>query len=144
MMPSSDIQSTLDAYFDGINSERYGDVAALFAPAGELQAPGAGVVRGRAAIENYFRAALSPYPQHRDEPTRILIADRDRAATVEIHYAGALASGFAIEFDAVDVFDFDDEGRITRLTSWYDSHEVRSTLRAARASEASTREEAAR
>jgi hypothetical protein len=30
------------------------------------------------------------------------------------------------------VFDFNDEGLFTRLTSWYDSHDVRSRLREAR------------
>jgi ketosteroid isomerase-like protein len=130
MTTGRDINSTLSAYFDGINSERYGDVAALFAPDAELRAPGTPVLRGRTEVERYYRAALGPYPQHRDEPTRILIADR--TATVEIHFKGALASGASMEFDAVDVFDFDDEGRIVRLTSWYDSHDVRSKLREAR------------
>jgi hypothetical protein len=37
-----------------------------------------------------------------------------------------------MEFDAVDVFDVRD-GRIARLTSWYDSHEVRRALLAGQA-----------
>jgi len=37
-----------------------------------------------------------------------------------------------MEFQAVDVFDFDDEYRIKRLVSVYDSHLVRSRLQAAR------------
>jgi ketosteroid isomerase-like protein len=57
----------------------------------------------------------------------------DSTATVEITFTGALASGSRMEFDAVDVFDFDDDGRIVRLTSWYDSHAVRQRLREARA-----------
>jgi hypothetical protein len=55
----------------------------------------------------------------------------EKAATVEIHFSGALASGIPLEFDAVDVFDFDDDGLIVRLTSWYDSHAVRSSLKRA-------------
>ncbi len=133
MTDQSDIESTLNAYFDGINSERYGDVAALFAEETELRAPGTPALRARAEVESYYRAALGPYPQHRDEPTRTLIAGR--AATVEIRFTGALASGTPIEFEAVDVFDFDDAGQIIRLTSWYDSHDVRSKLRDARAAQ---------
>ena len=34
-----------------------------------------------------------------------------------------------MEFDAIDVFDFDGEGKITRLSSWYDSHSVRARLK---------------
>jgi hypothetical protein len=37
-----------------------------------------------------------------------------------------------MEFDAIDVFDLDAHGQITKLSSWYDSHAVRSALRAAR------------
>jgi ketosteroid isomerase-like protein len=129
------IESTLSAYFDGINSERYNEVAALFAPETELRAPGTAPLRGRAEVEGYYRAALGPYPRHRDEPTRTLVSGR--TATVEIRFTGELASGAPIEFDAVDVFDFDHQGQIVRLTSWYDSHDVRSRLRRARAAELS-------
>jgi ketosteroid isomerase-like protein len=131
MVSEANIQAALQAYFDGINSERYGDVGALFAPEGELKAPGSGWLRGPDEVQTYFAAALGPYPEHRDTPTRILVSGS--TATVEIHFKGALAGGPEIEFDAVDVFDFDDDGLITRLTSWYDSHEVRSRLREARA-----------
>jgi ketosteroid isomerase-like protein len=136
MTISPDIDSTLGAYFDGMNSERYDDVAALFTDDAELQAPGSALRHGRSEVEDYYRAALRPYPEHRDEPTRVLVADR--TATVEIHFTGALASGARLEFDAVDVFDFDDDGRISRLSSWYDSHDVRSRLKEARAAQAAT------
>jgi ketosteroid isomerase-like protein len=120
------MQTTLDAYFDGLNSERYDDVVALFADGAELIAPGT-PPRSGADLGEYFRAALRPYPEHRDEPTRVILAES--TATVEITFTGALASGERMEFDAVDVFDFDDAGKIVRLSSWYDSHAVRRRLR---------------
>jgi hypothetical protein len=88
------------------------------------------LLRGPKEVETYFTAALGPYPEHLDTPTRILVSGS--TATVEIHFKGALDGGIEIEFDAVDVFDFDDDGLVTRLTSWYDSHDVRSRLREAR------------
>jgi uncharacterized protein (TIGR02246 family) len=120
----------LHAYFDGINREDYAGVAALFAAEGELIAPGTEVRRGRDAIATYFRAALQPYPEHLDDPTRFVHAGD--TVTVEIHFTGRLASGAPLEFDAVDVFDFDGDGLIRRVSSWYDSHGVRSQLRRAR------------
>jgi ketosteroid isomerase-like protein len=129
----ADIRSTLDAYFGGINEERYDDVAALFAAAGELRAPGIDPVNGGEAIASYFRAALAPYPRHRDEPTRTILAEDGKTATVEISFKGLTAEGDELRFEAVDVFDFDAEGRIVLLTSWYDSHAVRSWLRTVRA-----------
>ncbi len=63
--------------------------------------------------------------------TRPRIIEAGRTVTVEIHYTGKLENGQPIEFDAIDVFDLDDDGRIVRLSSWYDSHAVRRSLRAA-------------
>ncbi|HWF52863.1 MAG TPA: nuclear transport factor 2 family protein [Solirubrobacteraceae bacterium] len=130
MSSTPDLSPVLRSYFDAINSERYGDVAELFSDDGELAAPGTPPRRGMAEITDYYRAALAPYPEHEDVPTRLLTCGR--TATVEIHFSGALASGVGIEFDALDVFDFDEQARIVRLTSWYDSHDVRTRLRAAR------------
>ena len=121
--------STVTAYFEGINDERYDDVGALFAPDGVLIAPGIEPKVGPEAVASYFRAALRLYPEHYDDPTRIIEAGS--TVTVEIHFTGRLENGSPMEFDAIDVCDLDDEGRIVKLTSWYDSHAVRKTLRAA-------------
>ena len=121
------MHATLDAYFEGLNTERYDDVVALFAGGAELIAPGVSLRSGHEALAEYFRAALRPYPEHRDQPTRVILAES--TATVEITFTGALASGERMEFDAVDVFDFDESGKIARLSSWYDSHAVRKRLR---------------
>lgn len=123
------VRAVLDAYFDGINSERYDEVAALFAPDGELSAPGVRTRRGPEEIAAYFRMVLARYPVHHDQPTRTVIAGS--TATVEISFTGELESGAPITFEAVDVFDFDEQGKISKLVTWYDSHLVRSKLAAA-------------
>ena len=134
----SDAEATVHAYFEAVNAEDYAGVAALFADGGELTAPGISPRRGHEEIEQYVRDALRLYPEHLDRPTRTIVAGS--TVTVEIHFDGALASGARIEFDAVDIFDLDERGRIARLSSWYDSHAVRQRLRAAReADPASTR-----
>lgn len=130
-MTGRTIEQTVQAYFDGVNAERYADVGALFAPDGELRAPGTDVLVGPEAVATYFAAALRLYPEHFDDPVRVVAMGA--TALVEIHYTGRLASGATIEFDAVDVFDLDDQGRIASLSSWYDSHRVRQQMRAARA-----------
>jgi ketosteroid isomerase-like protein len=123
---------TIDAYFEGVNAERFDDVAALFAPEGVLIAPGTLPRRG-VEIAAYFAAALAPYPDHYDDPTRVVVAGS--TATVEIHFTGRTASGAALEFDAIDVFDFDGTRLIVQLSSWYDSHLVRKKLAEIRAAE---------
>jgi len=121
--------ASVQAYFDAINGEDYAAIDRLFTADAELVAPGTRPLRGPAEITSYLRAALAPYPDHLDEPTRIIEAGS--TVVVEIRFAGALASGARVAFDAVDVFDIDD-GRIARLSSWYDSHAVREQLRTAR------------
>jgi hypothetical protein len=121
-----DREATLEAYFAAVNEDRFEDVAALFTPTATITAPGAGTVK-QPDIAAYLTKALSGYPAHHDEPTRTLLAEN--AATVEITFTGELADGTKIAFDALDVFDFDDEARITKLTTWFDSHKLFKQLR---------------
>jgi ketosteroid isomerase-like protein len=123
-MSGEPLDAILDAYFAGLDAEDWAGIEALFADDAELLAPGAHR-RGAPAVARYFRDALAPYPDHHDQPTRRVLAGG--TATVEIHFSGRMPNGAAMEFDAVDVFDVRD-GRIVRLTSWYDSAEVRRAL----------------
>ena len=122
--------ASVQAYFDAINGEDYAAIDRLFTADAELAAPGVKPRRGPAEIAEYLRAALAPYPDHVDEPIRIIEAGS--TVVVEIRFAGTLASGERVGFDAIDVFDLGDDGRIARLSSWYDSHAVREQLRTAR------------
>src|SRR3954471_2976720 len=121
-----DVRAVLVAYFDGINSERYDDVAALFAEDGVLIAPGIRPRRGREEIAAYFPKVLARSPEHFDDATRILVDGR--AAAVEIDFTGKLDTGEPIRFQAIDIFDLDAHGRISRLSTWYDSHSLRRQL----------------
>jgi len=123
-MTAAAMHALLDAYFEGLNSEDWHGLEALMCDDAVLEAPGASR-RGASAVAKYFRDALAPYPEHRDEPGRRVIDGL--TAAVEIRFVGRMATGAPMVFDAVDVFDVRD-GRIARLTSWYDSHEVRRAL----------------
>lgn len=129
---AGEVEAVVAAYFARLNGEDWDGLADLFTLDAELRAPGTPPRRGREAVASYYRAALAPYPEHLDEPTRVLV--RGGAATVEITFTGRLANGEPLGFDAVDVFDVRD-GRIARLTSWYDSHAVRQALARARAAD---------
>ena len=122
------MRRTLDAYFSGVNEDRFDDVAALFAPDATLTAPGVGPLT-RDEIAAYLAKALSGYPTHHDEPTRTLLAEPRRDRRDHLHGRDDQTAR-RITFDALDVFDFDDDGRITRLRTWFDSHELRKKLRA--------------
>lgn len=119
------VREAIATYFSSINGEDWERLATIFHSDAELIAPGTGPRRGGAAVASYYDDALRPYPDHRDEATRVIYAGD--VVTVEIHFEGRLANGRPMAFDAVDVFDFAG-GRIKRLSSWYDSHSVRRML----------------
>ncbi len=121
-----DVRAVIGAYFDAINSERYDDVAALFAEDGVLIAPGMRPRQGRDDIAAYFPKVLARYPEHFDDATRVLVDGR--AAAVEIDFTGKLDTGDPISFQAIDIFDLDEHGRIAKLSTWYDSHPLRRQL----------------
>jgi ketosteroid isomerase-like protein len=119
------MRDAIAAYFESINTEDWDRLAALFHDDAELRAPGTPPRVGGRAVASYYDDALRPYPVHNDEPTREIYAGD--TVTVEIHFEGKLANGALMSFDAVDVFDFR-EGRVAHLSSWYDSHLVRTKL----------------
>jgi ketosteroid isomerase-like protein len=119
------VRRAIATYFSSINGEDWDLLATIFHADAELIAPGTAPRRGGAGVASYYDDALRPYPEHRDEPTRVIYAGD--VVTVEIHFDGRLANGRPMSFDAVDVFDFAD-GRVRRLSSWYDSHGVRQML----------------
>ena len=90
-MEEQQIRELVQAYFDRLNGEDWQGLASLFATDAVLRAPGSRTWEGRDEVSAYYRAALAPYPEHRDEPTRVLVAGD--TATVEIHFEGRLANG---------------------------------------------------
>ena len=113
-------------YFKAVNSEDWSLLRSLWCVDAELRAVGA---RPRCGVEDviaFYRNLFQSWEQHADTPTRILPSGD--SATVEVTFTGTTKSdGQAVEFDAVDVFDFQD-GLIARLTNWYDIAHVRSVL----------------
>jgi hypothetical protein len=96
---------------------------------------------GRRSVAAYLAGVLATYAVHRDQPNRTLVAGD--TATVEIHYAGELADGTPLEFEAVDVFDFAPDGQIASLRTWYDSAAVLGDLAKAAAAAGPSPEESA-
>lgn len=116
-------------YFDHMNADRFDLLARQFTPDAEVTVPGAATVRGRAAIEELYGRIFGPWPEHHDDPVRIVRAGR--TVTVNVDFTGRLDNGAELTFAGLDVFDLDEAGLIERLTNWYDSHAVRRRMAAA-------------
>lgn len=122
---SDQVPSAITTYFDAINNEDWTRLSTVWRPDAELIATGARPRSGIDDIVKYYPRTLAPWKQHLDQPTRFVVAGD--TVTVEIHFSGRSAEGVEVEFDAVDVFDLV-EGKISRVTNWYDTSKVRSLL----------------
>ncbi|HVV14643.1 VOC family protein [Amycolatopsis sp.] len=100
-------RAVAEKYFEALNSERHS------------------VVGGPAALA-YFPALLANYAAHEDRVTRWI--ESAAAVTTEIDFTGRLRDGRPVAFSALDVFDLRD-GVIAKVTTWYDTHDLRRQLR---------------
>ena len=111
-------------YFECINADRFEQLREIFADDVELTMAGANTRRGVDAAVDYYPRALAPLPHHIDDPIHTATSEDGRRCAVEIEFIGATADRRAVAFTAVDLFDLDDDGRITRLRSFYDTARV--------------------
>jgi ketosteroid isomerase-like protein len=115
-------RAVVEAYFAAINADAFAELAGVFAEDVEIHTVGAEPVVGREAALVHFPEVLANYAEHSDRVTR-WIETRDAIVT-EIDFAGKLTDGRPVVFPALDVFDLRD-GRIARVTTWYDTRDVR-------------------
>src|SRR5579864_6255032 len=124
-MPS-DPTDVVAAYFECVNGEDWERLAGLWAENGTMRAVGTRRRDGREDVLEYYRGIFREWPEHDDRPTRVIVAN-STTATVELQFRGVTHDGRTVEFDAVDLFDIED-GRIVRLSTWYDIAYVRDQL----------------
>ncbi|HVW33215.1 MAG TPA: nuclear transport factor 2 family protein [Acidimicrobiia bacterium] len=115
------------AYFAAVNQEDWGRLAALWCADAEFRAVGTRPRHGPADIVAFFEGLFTPWATHVDTPTRVL--ECGSSAAVEVRFTGTTRAGLDVAFDAVDIFDLRD-GRIGRLSNWYDIALVRRLLAA--------------
>ncbi len=123
--PVSEARQVVAEYFVCLDTENWERMTELWHPDASLRAVGARPRSGRGEVIGYFSRLFRPWPQHRDVPTRIVVADN--VVTAEVRFEGITPGGRAVTFEAVDVFDLDD-GRIRALSNWYDIDFVRRSL----------------
>lgn len=120
---------TVRAYFDAVNARDFDALSALFADDVELRPVGSAPRHGRDEAAAYYPSLLAGFEHSHDAVVRAHVAGD--VVTAEIRFEGRTVAGADVAFDAVDVFDLDDDGRITRLSLWYDTRDVARQVRAA-------------
>jgi ketosteroid isomerase-like protein len=118
-------ETTVRSYFACLDSEDWARMRTLWHADAELRAVGARPRQGVDEVIGYFSNLFTPWPKHEDRPMRLL--DSGDTIVVEITFFGTTPDGRDVSFDAVDVFDLRD-GRIVKLTNWYDIAYARKVL----------------
>jgi ketosteroid isomerase-like protein len=105
-----------------------GDVAAicpLFTPDAQIFSPFLGWMHPAP----FFAKVTAASGESRITPVDICVSTTGaRRATGYFVYDWGLKDGSAVRFECVDVFEFDDNGLIERMTIVYDTHPIRSTV----------------
>jgi ketosteroid isomerase-like protein len=118
-------EATIRDYFRCLDEEDWTGMEALWTEDGTLRAVGARPRHGRDEVLGFFGKLFTPWREHEDRPTRIVIAGD--VVTAEVLFTGTTQDGREVSFDAVDVFDLR-EGRIAALSNWYDIALARKSL----------------
>lgn len=119
------VPGVVSDYFRALDSQDWDLLRTLFSDDAEVRAVGASARLGIESVMAFYQRLFRPWAVHRDEPTRVL-RDGD-TITVEVRFTGTTQDGLQCQFDAVDVIDLRD-GKIARLTNWYDLSAVRQFL----------------
>jgi len=120
------VPEAIGRYFNGVNTEDWDDFRGIWHDDAVVEVVGGIRVQGWDEIRPYYVGALAGFPVHHDDPYGIHFAGD--TVTVEIAFTGETVDGVPTAFEAVDVFTLAD-GRITKLTTWYDLGRVLGFLR---------------
>ena len=120
------VPEAIGRYFNGVNTEDWDDFRGIWHDDAVVEVVGGIRVQGWDEIRPYYVGALAGFPVHHDDPYGIHVAGD--TVTVEIAFTGETVDGVPTSFEAVDVFTLAD-GRIAKLTTWYDLGHVLGFLR---------------
>jgi hypothetical protein len=122
----ADAPEAIRRYFAGVNGEDWDDFRGIWHEDAEVDVVGGLRFRGLDEIMAYYPRVLAGFPVHHDDPYGIHVSGD--VVTVEIAFRGETSAGVEATWEAVDVFHLVD-GKVKRLTTWYDMDEVVAFLR---------------
>lgn len=118
-------RATVAAYLDRLERCDVAGIVALFADDAQVCSPFLGWMAPRPFFERLREAS----GDSRIEPldTLVSVTGAPRAIGYFVYHWG-LKDGSQVRFDCCDVFDFDPDGRIAKMTIVYDTHPIRADV----------------
>ena len=118
MATPDQIRAAIDAYVDGYNRADREAVVALFAPDAELIDPvGTPTHKGADGIRNFWDQVRSITEDIKLVPQETVVCGSE---AVMVFATEARSAGAGMRMTVVDVFEFDDAAKITRLKAYWD------------------------
>ncbi len=112
------------SYFALLTASDVVSIVALFAEDGFVESP----VLGRMPAGDFYRTLDDASTQKVLTVHRVLSSDDNRVHAAHFTYDWTLAKGGQIEFDGVDLFEFNDDDKIVSMKIFYDTHPTREVV----------------
>jgi steroid delta-isomerase len=129
--PSPEVlRATLNSYFNAIASVAPAQIAALFAPDGQLEDPiGTETQYGRNGVESYFTRGLASFASHVEITVLAALPSGDRIAA---HWAMHVRTktGQKAQAEGIDVLRVNGKGEIVRAEGYWNAQAFRQSLAA--------------
>lgn len=125
MLSNTGPVAVVKRYLDRLEASDVEAIVALFTEDAQVVSP----FLGRMSPRPFFDKVRDASGQSRIEVLDILLSAQGASrAMAYFVYHWQLRDGTEVRFDCVDVFDFDEQSRIQRMTIVYDTHPVRALV----------------
>jgi ketosteroid isomerase-like protein len=108
----------IESYFKATDAGDMSLVATLWRPDGTFNSAGDPPRKGIDEVLAWLKEASSAFTEQEHSPVR-RISDGSTVA-VELRFRGRTWDGRDVAFEAMDVFELDEDGLIASVTLWYD------------------------
>jgi ketosteroid isomerase-like protein len=124
MTTATDPADIVHSYFKHLTNSDIASIVALFADDAYVASPVLGTMRAGA----FFDALDGASARNVLTVHQVMSSDDDRFQAAHFTYDWTLRDGGRIEFDGVDVFEFNDANQICSMKIFYDTHPTRAEV----------------
>ncbi len=108
-------------YLEALSKGDYNNLIHLFRDDATILSP----LYGRCKAQDFYKTLLSDTQQSVLTPLALFLNDKRNAAALHFTYRWTLANGRITTFDCVDIFEFDENHKISLLKIIYDTASAR-------------------
>lgn len=118
------MKNTMQAYLEALETGDLNSLTDLFATEATVRSP----LYGEQPAPVFFRQLLADTDHSVITPLRLFYEEAERSGAAHFLYEWILNDGRHVAFEVVDLFRFDDAGKIEELRIIYDTAETRAAL----------------